>query len=1078
MYGYRIGRIIGVGVAAVLGCSNAWAQSALTVDLTASGSYTSAYDWSIDKSVTPTAADRFIGEMQELSYTISVVKGDAVESDFMVTGSASIANPGGTGATISAITLNWGGTEIATDCATGALAAGASTTCEFDFAATGSATQTLTMNVTTTGAVAGAQDSVEVAFTGGAVENDSITVSDTLLAGPLTFTGSDTHEYTQSVTCINSNTIKLDNQATIDQTGESDSTRARVACHALRMERNVLTHGGQNWSWEIEKTHAEVDPLQVTAGQTYDVDYTITATATAASDTNEVHGTITAINTHPSVDAAIVSVGAAISGIEAVVTCPALIAPHATYDSNHNIVLGKLVCPFSVTLPDGTVPSTVSGRVTQQLFNYASDGTATAAGTKDYAGTQPITGSLGATETDECITLSDTYLGTVHDLGEFCVSEGSTTVTRTFTGPVNVTNESECAFEVPNVASFLTNDSGTTGEDSTLLSVVRTDCEGEGDLTVDLTASGAFTREFPWTIEKTVDPVSSDRFIGETQQLAYTLTLVKGEAQDAGYVVTGSATITNPGGTAIDITAITIQHGTTAVTHSCTLGALAAGASMTCPISFSAASDDTLPLTIDVDADGGLSADDSVDVVFGAPTVTNDSITVVDTLLPDPIPFSDSGTHEYVHDVTCIDGNTITIDNTATIQETGASDSAQARVACHALRMERAVLSAGGQRWTWDIQKTHAEAEALQMVVGQTYEVDYLITATATASSDGGNEVTGTITALNTNPVTDAVLVSVGAAINSTQATVSCPSLIVPHASYDAAHNIVVGKLVCPFTVTLANGEVPATVSGRLTQQLFTYAPDGTATPAGTKDYAGTQAIASLPGGGEETDECIDLSDVYEGTSHDLGEFCVSEGNTSVTRSFTGAITVTAESECEFSVPNLASLTTNDTGTVVDDDTLVEVVRTDCQQAACTRTQGYWKTHSQYGPAKYDETWATVGEDTPFFLATGLQNAPMSWYDMMWTNPKGNAYYVLAPQFIAATLNLEAGATASPQVLDALDEAQAFFQVYKPREVAAMRGNQAPRPRMIELAGVLDQYNNGIGDLGAEHCSEDETSDD
>ena len=27
------------------------------------------------------------------------------------------------------------------------------------------------------------------------------------------------------------------------------------------------------------------------------------------------------------------------------------------------------------------------------------------------------------------------------------------------------------------------------------------------------------------------------------------------------------------------------------------------------------------------------------------------------------------------------------------------------------------------------------------------------------------------------------------------------------------------------------------------------------------------------------------------------------------------------------------------------------------QETVCTRTQGYWKTHSEYGPAEYDETW-------------------------------------------------------------------------------------------------------------------------
>jgi hypothetical protein len=45
-------------------------------------------------------------------------------------------------------------------------------------------------------------------------------------------------------------------------------------------------------------------------------------------------------------------------------------------------------------------------------------------------------------------------------------------------------------------------------------------------------------------------------------------------------------------------------------------------------------------------------------------------------------------------------------------------------------------------------------------------------------------------------------------------------------------------------------------------------------------------------------------------------------------------------------------------------DTLIEVM----VPGGCTLTPGYWKTHSKYGPAKYDTTWALKGEDTPFLL--------------------------------------------------------------------------------------------------------------
>ena len=79
----------------------------------------------------------------------------------------------------------------------------------------------------------------------------------------------------------------------------------------------------------------------------------------------------------------------------------------------------------------------------------------------------------------------------------------------------------------------------------------------------------------------------------------------------------------------------------------------------------------------------------------------------------------------------------------------------------------------------------------------------------------------GAITAINTNPVSDAVINSVQAWINNTPATVTCPQpMIATRATYDGAGNIVLGRLVCPFTVTLAAGETASTVTGRVEHHL------------------------------------------------------------------------------------------------------------------------------------------------------------------------------------------------------------------------------------------------------------------
>ena len=106
-----------------------------------------------------------------------------------------------------------------------------------------------------------------------------------------------------------------------------------------------------------------------------------------------------------------------------------------------------------------------------------------------------------------------------------------------------------------------------------------------------------------------------------------------------------------------------------------------------------------------------------------------------------------------------------------------------------------------------------------------------------------------------------------------------------------------------------------------------------------------------------------------------------------------------------------------------DTNTIHVVVHCD---GGCTLTQGYWKTHSTYGPAsKPDATWNLLpggaGPNTVFFLSGA------SWYQVFWTAPAGNAYYNLADQYMAARLNILDGASAPASVSDAITTATGLF---------------------------------------------------
>jgi hypothetical protein len=80
----------------------------------------------------------------------------------------------------------------------------------------------------------------------------------------------------------------------------------------------------------------------------------------------------------------------------------------------------------------------------------------------------------------------------------------------------------------------------------------------------------------------------------------------------------------------------------------------------------------------------------------------------------------------------------------------------------------------------------------------------------------------------------------------------------------------------------------------------------------------------------------------------------------------------------------------------------------------------------------------------------------------------GNAYYILAFQWIAAELNQLAGASIPGGVEDAFDEAADLLADWDPDDVEAMSGNDPIRERFISLASTLDAYNNGLS--GPEHC--------
>lgn len=128
----------------------------------------------------------------------------------------------------------------------------------------------------------------------------------------------------------------------------------------------------------------------------------------------------------------------------------------------------------------------------------------------------------------------------------------------------------------------------------------------------------------------------------------------------------------------------------------------------------------------------------------------------------------------------------------------------------------------------------------------------------------------------------------------------------------------------------------------------------------------------------------------------------------------------------------------------------------------CTLTAGYWKLHSEFGPASYDGTWAhlTNGASTPFF------SSGVNYIQALAASPRRNAYWILAQAYIAARLNELAGADFTAAA-DSFTQATAIFQQYTPAQIGLLSTKSAERAQILALATTLENYNKGVDGPGA-----------
>jgi hypothetical protein len=478
--------------------------------------------------------------------------------------------------------------------------------------------------------------------------------------------------------------------------------------------------------------------------------------------------------------------------------------------------------------------------------------------------------------------------------------------------------------------------------------------------------------------------------------------------------------------------------------------------------------------------------------------------------------FTDSGSWGYPHTFSCPDDEGDN-PNTATGTFTGVGgqpgsvqDSANVDVGCHAVMVEKTAYTRFNRDYDWTPDKkivvrpddlTVEEKSAhcsllasgpyvgnylcdditIKLPTGGVYDTVYALKATKDAGTDSGRQVYGAIKVSWDAGVADPVFSGDPSDVLSFAA--GLPATINGTVSDCAAGS---DQINCNYVA-----DVPDSRSGTNTASIdrphVCYNADGTtkacAVP-GSSTYSG-QAAFSFGAPTTKDDNCVDLADLFNGTAGlNLGptfdwqvadELCSSQ-----TFYVTGEVTpgnfldIHADwapdgfeaytPACTFYVPNVLTLHQDDNANETDEATIGVNVPDACNQG-CTLTQGYWKTHAIYAAKpqfakKRDANWDSIGGENTIFFLSGK-----TWITVFWTAPKGDAYYNLAHQYMAAVLNKNNGASVPANVATAIASATTFFQTHAPGSLS-----KADKKTATDLAAVLGAYNEGK--LGPSHCSE------
>jgi hypothetical protein len=638
-------------------------------------------------------------------------------------------------------------------------------------------------------------------------------------------------------------------------------------------------------------------------------------------------------------------------------------------------------------------------------------------------------------------------------------------------------------------------------------------------LTVTKTAATSVNRTFKWLISKSVTPTSWTLFNGDQGTSAYTVTATPNGFDDTGLTATGDITIHNPNSVSVYLQSLPtdVISGLTGSTVTCPkVGTtttfpftLTAGSDLVCsytkalPGTFTSATN-TATVTAKPTPTGtnkDFSGTATVNAATATPTETNKVVHVTDnfnatgavalgtaTWGSGTTPAAPTVLHPQDRLFSCPTGQA-SYTNTATITETSQTAQATVTVACRDFTVTKTAATKYRRKWTWGVTKTISPTNTdLTLDLNQQYIVGYTVIYTSTPAEDNFR-VGGTVTV--TNPSSAGPAATTTATINSVAdvitagniaAGLTCTGITFPTTLAAGAH------FDCTYTDVALPDKTARLNTATAKRKNQSFSSTLVATSLGTETSAqGTANVTFGATPSEALDECVNVSDTNPGTTV-TGKKCAGDAN----KTFTYNKTLQYTTCGQFTVPNTASFTSTPGTTGLNSNTATPLtgsasvtinVTVPCPQG-CTLTLGYWKTHnaSFHGGAPLDDNWNNVTpskELSGFFTTSnsfpilGPNTPPFSWFDVFWTAPKGNAYYILSQQYMAAKLNYLNNAGQVAIVTSTIASAETFFSGAGNTPTNWTNGTTT-KSDLITWAGILGSYNEGT--IGPGHCSEDNTS--